>query len=84
VCHEIFFQRINQCETPERSQYNGKDRSEIVGTEGLIRAHTRTGKLELLGVEGKDIISPLENNRANLAVCLAFYEAAREHKVVAL
>jgi len=85
--------------------------TEIVGTEGMIRAHTRTGKLELLGVEdegwverdlpprgpftvldhllecldeGKDPISPVENNRANLAVCLAFYEAAREHKVMEL
>jgi len=34
--------------------------------------------------EGKDPISPVENNRTNLAVCLAFYEATREHKVVVL
>ncbi|MEA3345378.1 MAG: Gfo/Idh/MocA family oxidoreductase [Chloroflexota bacterium] len=86
--------------------------TEIVGTKGMIRTHTRTGKLELLGSfgaegwierelpsrgpftvidhllecmdEGKDPVSPVENNRANLAVCLAFYEAAKEHKVVNL
>ena len=84
--------------------------TEIVGTKGVIRTHTRTGKLELLGVEGtgwverdlpprggftvidhfveclgegKDPISPVENNRTNLAVCLAFYEGVREHKAVA-
>ena len=32
--------------------------------------------------DGKNPISPVEKNRTNLAVCLAFYEAAREHKVV--
>jgi len=84
---------------------------EIVGTKGIIRSHSRTGKLELLGVEGdtwterdlpprgsftvidhllecmdkgQDPVSPVENNRANLAVCLAFYEAASSHKVVSL
>jgi predicted dehydrogenase len=85
--------------------------TEIVGSRGAMRVHSRTGKLELLGIEGerwverdlppraglgfvdyvlecldegKDPVSPVENNRINLAVCLAGYEAARDQKVVTL
>lgn len=82
-----------------------------MGAKGVIRTHTRTGTLDLLGVksegwverdlpprdaptvldhlvgclgQGKDPISSLDSNRASLAVCLAFYEAARQHEVVQL